>query len=150
LEHRQRAVIPFEPQYPVAAPVRVTQVYGARYDYYMENFGLPGHEGEDYGGKDGDPVFAAESGTVKLIAKDDGKHPYGSHIRITHQRGNDVYETIYAHLRGFVAGIVQGDKVRTGQQIGYLGNTGNSTGPHLHFSLKKNGALVNPAQFLKP
>jgi murein DD-endopeptidase MepM/ murein hydrolase activator NlpD len=116
----------------------------------MENFGLPGHEGVDYGGKEGDLVFAAADGVVKLIAKDDGKHPYGNQIRLTHKSGPDTFETIYAHLRGFVSELKQGDTVKAGQQIGTLGSTGNSTGPHLHFSVKKNGALVNPAQFLKP
>lgn len=130
-------------------PGRVTQVYGARPEYYAQ-FGLDGHEGVDWGGKEGDPVLAAADGVVKLIAKDDGRHAYGNQIRLTHTVGTDVYETIYAHLRGFVTEVKQGDAVKAGQQIGYLGSTGNSSGPHLHFSVKKNGKLVNPSLFLKP
>lgn len=127
--------------------MRITQQFGARYDYYMTNFGLPGHEGLDMGGRDGDPVRAAAAGVVKRIVRDNGKHPYGSYMRITHPGG---YETIYAHLRGFVAGLMEGDRVRAGQQIGYMGSSGNSTGTHLHLSLKHNGVIVNPSLFMTP
>lgn len=136
----------FELRLPVAAPVRVTQIYGARYDYYMRNFGLPGHEGIDYGGKDGANIYAAADGVVKLIAKDDGVHPYGNHIRLTHKDG---FETIYAHLRGFVPELAQGSAVKRAQVIGYMGSTGNSTGTHLHFSVKRDGAIVDPSLYLR-
>ena len=130
---------------PVTLPPRITQVYGARPEYYAQ-FGLPGHEGIDYGGSDGAPIYAAADGVVKLIAKDDGKHPYGNHMRITHEGG---YESVYAHLRGFVAGLVKGDKVTVGQQIGYMGSTGNSTGTHLHFTLKHEGEIVDPTPYFR-
>lgn len=126
---------------PVDSPPRITQVYGANYDYYMENFGLPGHEGVDMGGSDGANIYASADGTVKLIARDNGVHAYGNHIRISHADG---YETIYAHLRGFVTELTQGDSVRRGQVIGYMGSSGNSTGTHLHFSVKHNGAIIDP------
>lgn len=129
------------------SPPRITQRYGARPEYYKQ-FGLEGHEGTDFGGVSGDPVYAAADGVVKLIAKDDGKHPYGSHIRMTHPHGSDTWETIYAHLRGFVVDLMVGSAVKAGQQIGYLGSTGNSSGPHLHFSLKRNGVIVNPEPYL--
>lgn len=130
---------------PVDSPARITQVYGANYDYYMTNFGLPGHEGIDYGGADGANIYAVADGTVKLIARDNGIHPYGNQIRLIHTGG---YESIYAHLRGFVPELLQGDAVRQGQVIGYLGSTGNSTGPHLHFTLKHNGQIVDPTPYL--
>lgn len=139
----------FELRLPVDPPIRITQVFGARYDYYMANFGLPGHEGIDYGGSDGAPVYAAAGGTVKLIARDDGKHPYGAHIRLIHKRGPDTFETVYGHLRGFVTELKQGDSVQSGQKIGYLGSTGNSTGPHLHISLKRNGVIIDPTPFFR-
>lgn len=129
---------------PVTLPPRITQVYGARPEYYAQ-FGLPGHEGIDYGGADGAPIYAAADGVVKLIAKDDGKHPYGNHMRISHA---PAYETIYAHLRGFVPELVEGDAVKRGQLIGYMGSTGNSTGVHLHFTLKRNGKIVNPTPYI--
>lgn len=137
----------FKLMYPVDNP-RVTQVYGARPEYYAQ-FGLPGHEGIDYGGADGTPIYAAAGGTIKLVAKDNGVHPYGNHIRITHSHNGDVYETIYAHLRGFKSELKAGDAVSAGAVIGYMGSTGNSTGTHLHFTLKKNGGIVNPAPYFE-
>lgn len=140
---------PFTLQLPVTAPMRITQVYGARPDYYQQ-FGLCcGHEGLDAGGKDGDPIYAAADGVVKLIAKDNGVHPYGNHVRITSVWHADTYEHIYAHLRGFKAELVQGDTVHAGDVIGYMGSTGNSTAPHLHITLKRNGVIVDPTPFLK-
>ena len=72
-------------------------------------------------------------------------HPYGNHVRVTHRFGGDVYETVYAHLRGFVPGMIVGDDVNARQKIGFMGNTGNvvkgkGDGTHLHFTLKKLGA----------
>lgn len=139
----------FTLQSPVTAPLRVTQAYGARYDYYMKEFGLPGHEGVDMGGKDGDPIYAAADGVVKLIAKDDGVHPYGNHVRITHTWHADTFETVYAHLRGFKTELVQGDTVHAGDVIGYMGSSGNSTGTHVHITLKRNGVIVDPTPYLK-
>lgn len=138
----------FTLQLPVPAPARVTQAYGARPDYYAQ-FGLPGHEGIDYGGKDGDPICAAANGVVKLIAKDNGVHPYGNHIRITSVWHADTFEHIYAHLRGFKSELVQGDTVHAGDVIGYMGSTGNSSGVHLHLTLKRNGVVVDPTPYLK-
>lgn len=130
---------------PVDGTLRITQAYGARYDYYMTNFGLPGHEGIDLGGSDGAPILAAADGTIKLIAKDDGVHPYGNQVRITHSGG---YETVYAHLRGFQPGLVQGDAVKAGDVIGFMGDTGNSEGVHLHLTLKKDGKIIDPTPYL--
>jgi murein DD-endopeptidase MepM/ murein hydrolase activator NlpD len=124
----------------------ITQVFGARPDYYRQ-FGLPGHEGIDYGGRAGDPIYAAAGGAVKLLALDNGVHPYGTHIRITHAHGSETFETIYAHLSAFADGLAVGDAVRAGQRIGAMGSSGNSTGVHLHFSLKRNGAIVDPAPY---
>ncbi len=153
---------------PVDTPARIAQPFGVNLtgdpDFYTK-WGFPNHEGIDYAGKQGDPVYAAAAGTVKLIAKDDGTAPYGNQVRITHRVGNDVYETVYAHLRGFVPGMVQGDDVNAGQQIGFMGNTGNvvkgvSDGTHLHFVLKHIGAtargvttyakdVIDPTPYLK-
>lgn len=139
----------FTLQLPVPAPARVTQVYGERVEYYKQ-FGLCcGHEGTDYGGKDGDPIYAAADGVVKLIAKDNGVHPYGNHVRITSVWHADTFEHIYAHLRGFKAELVQGDTVHAGDVIGYMGSTGNSSGVHLHLTLKRNGVIVDPTPYLK-
>lgn len=140
---------PFTLQPPVTPPMRVTQAYGARVDYYKQ-FGLCcGHEGLDVGGKDGDPIYAAADGVIKLIAPDNGVHPYGAHVRITSVWHADTYEHIYAHLRGFKAGLMQGDTVHAGDVIGYVGDSGNADGIHLHMTLKRNGVIVNPETYLK-
>lgn len=133
---------------PIDPPMRITQVYGARPEYYAQ-FGLDGHEGLDMGGKDGDPIYAAADGIVKLLAPDNGIHPYGAHLRITHNWHNDSYETIYAHLRGFRAGLTLGQNVHAGDVIGYMGSSGNSTGVHVHMTLKKNGKIIDPTPYLK-
>lgn len=133
-------------RHPVNSPYRITQRYGARPEYYAQ-FGLDGHEGQDYGGALDDSIFAAATGTVKLVAKDNGVHPYGSHIRITHKHGDDTYETIYAHLNSFSKDLRVGELVTKGRRIGFMGTTGNSTGVHLHFTLKKNGGIVNPEPY---
>lgn len=138
----------FTLQLPVPSPARVTQGYGARPEYYAQ-FGLSGHEGLDYGGKDGDPIYAVADGVVKLIAKDNGVHPYGNHVRITHTWHADTFETVYAHLRGFKTELVQGDTVHAGDVIGYMGSSGNSTATHLHITLKRNGVVVDPTPYLK-
>lgn len=140
----------FKLVYPVDKP-RITQPFGVNYtgvpDFYTRH-GFPGHEGVDFAGEQGDAIYSVLPGTIKLIARDDGKHPYGNHIRITHRVGEQVYESIYAHLRGFVPGMVAGDDVNAGQKLGFMGNTGNvvkssaSDGTHLHFTLKKLGATA--------
>jgi hypothetical protein len=69
------------------------------------------------------------------------KGPNGNLIAIVHPHG---YETFYAHLSRFAPGVKPGARVKQRQLIGYVGSTGRSTGPHLHFSLKKSGRFVNP------
>ncbi|MGZ0189934.1 MAG: M23 family metallopeptidase, partial [Alphaproteobacteria bacterium] len=66
---------------------------------------------------------------------------YGRYIRVRHDK---TYTTAYAHLRRIAKGIKPGAKVRQGQVIGYVGSSGRSTGPHLHYEILKNGAHVNP------
>lgn len=134
--------------YPVDQPVKISQAFGENLTgdpTFYTKWGFPGHEGVDFAGKQGDPVYNVASGTVKTIYRDDGVHPYGNHVRVTHRFGGDVYETVYAHLRGFVPGMIVGDDVNARQKIGFMGNTGNvvkgkGDGTHLHFTLKKLGA----------
>lgn len=133
--------------YPVAAPVGIAQPFGVNNtgveDFYTK-WGFPAHEGVDFKGKAGDPIYAVLDGKVKLIGKDDGKAPYGNQIRITSEVNGVTYEHIYAHLQGFVPELVAGSEVRAGQKIGFMGNSGNviGGGVHLHFSLKKQGATA--------
>ncbi|GLS86117.1 peptidase M23 [Cypionkella aquatica] len=96
------------------------------------------HKGTDWAAPIGTPVVAAFGGTI-LVAGDGGS--YGNLIKITHP-GN--LETRYAHLSAFADGIKSGVAVTAGQLIGYIGTTGQSTGPHLHFELYENGTAVDP------
>lgn len=98
------------------------------------------HLGMDYAARRGTPVVSAGSGTVIYAAR---MGSYGKLIKIRHKDG---YETRYAHLKSYRNGIRQGKRVKKGQTIGYVGTTGRSTGPHLHFELRKNGRAINPAK----
>lgn len=98
------------------------------------------HTGLDLRGKTGDTVKAAMDGTVSLIGNN---RVYGQHIILSHGNG---YKTLYAHLSAY--SVKHGDKVIQGRKIGELGNTGLSTGPHLHFGIFKNGTWVNPLDLL--
>lgn len=96
------------------------------------------HLGIDYAVRTGTPVIASGAGTV-IHSSYLGS--YGNLIKIRHADG---FETRYAHLNGFYRGIKRGKFVKKGQTIGYVGTTGRSTGPHLHFELRKNGQAINP------
>ena len=100
------------------------------------------HKGTDFAAPAGTPIMASGSGTV-LLAKWCGGG--GNCIKIKH---NSTYETIYAHMKSFAKGIRKGKKVKQGQIIGYVGSTGLSTGPHLHYEVIINGKKVN-SQTLK-
>jgi len=96
------------------------------------------HRGTDFRARTGTPIFAAGDGIVDSIGR---KGAYGHYIRIRH---NSTYETAYAHLSKYAAGLNYGDRVRQGEVIGYVGSTGRSTGPHLHFEIIENGNQINP------
>ncbi|WP_455757467.1 peptidoglycan DD-metalloendopeptidase family protein [Sulfurimonas sp.] len=96
------------------------------------------HLGMDYAARRGTPIVAAGSGRVSYAAR---LGSYGKLVKIQHKDG---YETRYAHMKSFRRGIKRGKRVKKGQTIGYVGSTGRSTGPHLHFELRKNGRAINP------
>lgn len=97
------------------------------------------HLGIDFGAPMGTPIGAASSGTVTAASY---VGPTGNFVRIQHANG---IETGYAHLSRFAEGLKVGDKVKRMQVIGYVGSTGRSTGPHLHFTARKNGEFFDPA-----
>jgi murein DD-endopeptidase MepM/ murein hydrolase activator NlpD len=109
-------------------------------------FGQPGswssgyHTGLDFAAPVGTPVFSALAGTVVEAG---WAGAYGNHLVVKHDNG---VKTLYAHLSS--AKVEVGDKVLRGEHIGAVGNTGNSTGPHLHFEVIKAGDPRNPASFL--
>lgn len=100
--------------------------------------GVRPHLGVDYGAPTGTPVIAVATGTVVSAGRSGGS---GNMVRLRHTNG---YETYYLHLSRFAGGIRRGVRVFQGQEIGYVGSTGLSTGPHLDYRMRKNGTFVNP------
>jgi hypothetical protein len=96
------------------------------------------HNGTDFGAAVGTPVLASASGRVSFIGK---AGPNGNMIRLQHSGG---YETGYSHLSRFAKGLKVGARVDQRQTIGYVGSTGRSTGPHLHFSAKRQDRFIDP------
>ena len=118
---------------------RIGSYFGTRMDpfYKVRKF----HEGMDFSASIGTDVYATGNGTIISAGRDDGGG-YGNEIIIDHGYN---YQTVYAHLsRIFVR---PGQKILRGQIIGYVGNTGKSTSPHLHYEVRKNGLAVNPIYF---
>mgnify|MGYP003290894676 CR=1 FL=1 len=129
---------------PAIMPVKGTDIYrisshfGQRTDpfYKVTKF----HGGIDFSGPIGIGIYATGDGVVTRIEKN--KNGYGNSIVIDHGYG---YKTRYAHLNSF--NVKKGDKVKRGQEIGTMGNTGKSTAPHLHYEVIKNNKAVNPINF---
>jgi murein DD-endopeptidase MepM/ murein hydrolase activator NlpD len=99
------------------------------------------HHGTDFGARRGTPLLAVNAGRVSFSGRMGG---YGKVVKIRHGGG---YESLYAHQSR--TRVKRGQRVKKGQVIGYAGSTGRSTGPHLHFGLKKRGRWVNPMQVLR-
>jgi murein DD-endopeptidase MepM/ murein hydrolase activator NlpD len=102
------------------------------------------HRGTDFAAPSGTPIMASGSGTVTRARWCGGG---GNCVKIKH---NSTYETIYAHMKSFARGIKEGRKVKQGQIIGYVGSTGLSTGPHLHYEVIVNGKKVNSQKLKLP
>lgn len=96
------------------------------------------HKGVDYAAPRGTPIKATGDGKVLLAGRRGG---YGNTVIIQH---GDTYRTLYGHMQGFAKGIQTGGSVKQGQVIGYIGTTGLSTGPHLHYEFQVNGVHVDP------
>jgi murein DD-endopeptidase MepM/ murein hydrolase activator NlpD len=102
------------------------------------------HRGTDFAAPSGTPIMASGSGTITRARWCGGG---GNCVKIKH---NSTYETIYAHMKAFAKGIKEGRKVKQGQIIGYVGSTGLSTGPHLHYEVLVNGKKVNSQRLKLP
>tara|TARA_B100001559_G_scaffold169613_1_gene142217 strand:+ start:88 stop:1434 length:1347 start_codon:yes stop_codon:yes gene_type:complete len=102
------------------------------------------HRGTDFAAPSGTPIMASGSGTVTRARWCGGG---GNCVKIKH---NSTYQTIYAHMKAFAKGIKEGRKVKQGQIIGYVGSTGLSTGPHLHYEVIVNGKKVNSQKLKLP
>ncbi len=127
-----------------------TPINGARLSssYGMRKHPILGynkmHRGTDFAAPSGTPIMASGSGTVTRARWCGGG---GNCVKIKH---NSTYETIYAHMKAFAKGIKEGRKVKQGQIIGYVGSTGLSTGPHLHYEVIVNGKKVNSQKLKLP
>ena len=129
----------------LATPVdsaRITSSYGRRKHPILGYSRM--HRGVDFGAPTGTPIRAAGDGTVVSRG---WKGAYGRYIRIRHRGG---YQTAYAHLSRYARGSRQGRRVKQGQIIGYVGSSGLSTGPHLHYEVLINGRQVNPVRLKLP
>ena len=102
------------------------------------------HRGLDFAAPPGTPIYAAGNGRVEVAGLNGA---YGNYVRIRHNEG---YSTAYAHLEGFARGMRRGTRVTQGEVIGYVGTTGRSTGPHLHYEILKGGRQANPLKVKMP
>lgn len=102
------------------------------------------HQGTDFAAPKGTPIMASGNGVVTMAQKYKG---YGNYILLKH---NSTFKTAYAHLSKYGRGIRKGVRVSQGQIIGYVGSTGMSTGPHLHYEVIKNGKKINSQRLKLP
>ncbi len=122
-----------------------TPINGARISsgFGMRNHPILGyskmHKGVDFAAPTGTPIYAAGDGVVNFVGRKGG---YGNYLQIKH---NAQYASAYAHLSRFATGVAPGKKVKQGQIVAYVGSTGASTGPHLHYEILSGGGQVNPA-----
>jgi murein DD-endopeptidase MepM/ murein hydrolase activator NlpD len=122
--------------------VRLTSGFGMRLHPALQIQRM--HQGEDWACAMGTPIMAAGAGVIEEAGR---KGEYGNYIRIRHANG---YKTAYGHMAKFAPGVSAGVKVRQGQVIGYVGTTGLSTGPHVHFEVLVNNSHVNPRSIQVP
>ena len=121
-----------------------TPINGARLSsrYGMRKHPILGyskmHTGVDFAAPKGTPIYAAGNGVIERIGWVGG---YGKYIKVKH---NETYSTAYAHMSRYASGMKKGSRVKQGQVIAYVGSTGRSTGPHLHYEVIKNGKQINP------
>ena len=115
---------------------RISSPFGRRFHPIQRKYKI--HWGVDYAAPKGTPIYAGGDGVVQ-VAKYNGA--YGNYIKIRH---NSEFSTAYGHMQRFAKGIRPGVRVKQGQVIAYVGSTGRSTGPHLHYEVIQNGRRVNP------
>ena len=98
------------------------------------------HAGMDFSAKSGTPIYATGDGVIHKARR--SKRGYGNHIVINHGFG---YKTLYAHMSKYI--VKKGQKIKRGDIIGYVGSTGTSVAPHLHYEVHKDGKKINPVNF---
>ncbi len=117
---------------------RMTSGYGYRIHPIYKTRKM--HYGMDYSAKVGTEIYATGDGIISKVKR--SKRGYGNYVKINHGFG---YETLYAHMSKYI--VKKGQKVKRGEVIGYVGNTGISTAPHLHYEVRKDNKKVNPVNF---
>ena len=117
---------------------RMTSGYGYRIHPIYKTRKM--HYGMDYSAKVGTDIYATGDGIVSKVKR--SKRGYGNYVKINHGFG---YETLYAHMSKYI--VKKGQKVKRGEVIGYVGNTGISTAPHLHYEVRKDNKKINPVNF---
>jgi len=117
---------------------RMTSGYGYRIHPIYKTRKM--HYGMDYSAKVGTEIYATGDGVISKVKK--SKRGYGNYVKINHGFG---YETLYAHMSKYI--VKKGQKVKRGEVIGYVGNTGISTAPHLHYEVRKDNKKINPVNF---
>jgi murein DD-endopeptidase MepM/ murein hydrolase activator NlpD len=122
--------------------VRITSGFGYRFHPLLNERRM--HTGVDWACAAGTPILAAGSGVIEEAER---KGQYGNYVRIRHANG---YQTAYGHMLRIAEGAHKGVKVRQGQVIGYVGSTGLSSGPHVHFEVLVNGRFVDPMSIQVP
>ncbi|MDD3120722.1 MAG: peptidoglycan DD-metalloendopeptidase family protein [Candidatus Gracilibacteria bacterium] len=120
-------------------PGAITSEYGMRFHPTRKVNAL--HTGIDIGADSGTSIKAAGKGMVEVAGDGGG---YGNYVIVNHGNG---YKTLYAHMSSI--SVQKGDNINQGQELGKVGSTGNSTGPHLHFEIKKDDATINPRDYIK-
>ena len=121
---------------------RISGTYGMRQHPTLKYRRL--HKGVDYAAVSGTPIHAAGDGVIESMGY---SRSFGNVIRVKH---NDKFTTIYAHAKRFAKGMHRHRKVKQGEVIAYVGSTGVSTGPHLHYEVRENGKAVNPLRISQP
>ena len=141
-DHRGKALSKGEfAKIPVNA-TRVSSPYGTRFHPILKTYRM--HSGIDYAAPTGTPIMAPADGVVSFAGVKGG---YGNAIMLNHRKG---METLYGHMSAFVSGVSAGKSVKAGDVIGFVGSTGRSTGPHLHYELRINGQIVDPSTVALP
>ncbi|CAG35728.1 M23 family metallopeptidase [Desulfotalea psychrophila] len=125
---------------PLGRPIpgKITSRYGPRADPLNSKAAF--HSGVDIRGRRGDKIIATGDGIVEKAFYNGG---YGNYVLISHKNG---YKTAYGHMKKFL--VRKGDKIQRGQTIGLVGNSGRSTGPHLHYEVILNRKTINPSKYL--
>lgn len=118
-----------------AGTYRISQHFWENAEYYRSKYDLPGHNGTDFAADEGTPVYALADGVVAMV---DSRSDYGKYVRVFHEALG--LHTFYAHLAQQT--VVQGVRVTKGQQVGIVGNTGDSSGPHLHLETRIGDAAT--------